>query len=94
VARAGNVVAVALAVLALAIIALLMGVFAAMPSDAPTTKSCGHLLDATYRHGRPPAGCAQPLHQRRVVVAAAASVAGLAALTGVAASARALRSGS
>lgn len=80
--------------MALAVIALLMGVFAAMPSNARTAHSCGHLLDPEYRHGRPRPGCAAPLHERRIVVAGTAGVAGVTAIIGVAATARALRSAS
>ncbi|MHB8465542.1 MAG: hypothetical protein ACYDH6_22140 [Acidimicrobiales bacterium] len=89
--RPGTVAAVAAAVMALAIIALLMGVFATMPADAGTVRSCGHLLDAAYRHGHPPTGCSGPLHQRRIEVAVATAFAGAAALVGVGAASRMVR---
>ena len=80
-----------MAAAALAIIALVMGVVAAMPSDRGAVKSCGHLLDARYRHGAPPAGCAGPLHQRRAEVAGAAGVAGIGLVVILVASGQSLR---
>ena len=80
---------------ALALIALLMGLFVKMPaSNGSGAISCGHVLDPAYRHGATKPACAAPLRKRRVEVAAAAGVAGAAAIVGVAAAARALSSSS
>jgi hypothetical protein len=89
VVRAGTVVAMAMAIGALSLIALVMGVFAALPAPTGTsTGSCGHLLDGTRRSPPSPAGCDTVLHGRRVQVAVAAGVAGAAAVVGATAFAR------
>jgi hypothetical protein len=69
-------------------IALLMGIFAAMPSRAggPT---CGHLLDQGKAHKS--VECRSELHDRRIEVVIAASVAGTAAIVGSVAYAAALK---
>jgi hypothetical protein len=90
--RPATVVVGAMLVGALAMIALLMGLFVPMHASGPKAASCGHLLDASYRHGPSRSGCAEPLRDRRIEVAVAAVVAGAAGVVGLAAGARAIAS--
>jgi hypothetical protein len=89
--RPATVAAIAMAIATLAVIALVMGIVAAMPSGSVFVKSCGHLLDARYRGGKATPGCGTEVHQRRIEVGIAAGVAGLAAVIGVVAISSAAR---
>jgi len=89
--RPGTVAAIAFAVAGFAVIALVMGVVAAMPSSTPGVRSCGHVLDARYRGGKAPSGCGTEVDQRRLEIGVAAAVAGIAAVVGVTAINSAIR---
>jgi hypothetical protein len=80
--RPGTVVGGAAVIGVLAVIALLMGVFAAMP-DKGGAGSCGHLLDRTRSAPASSRTCRSALHERRIEVTAAAVVGGGAAIVGV-----------
>jgi hypothetical protein len=80
--RPGTVVAGAAAIGALALIALLMGVFAAMPAKGGVG-SCGHLFDPTRGGVQQNLRCDSALRDRRVEVTAAAVVVGAAAIVGL-----------
>jgi hypothetical protein len=83
--RPATVAVSALAVGVLALIALLMGVFATIPGSGPAR--CGHLLDSAHRQG---SACTVPLRTRRVEVAAVSGVAGGAAIVALVAVSKAL----
>ena len=95
--RPGSVALAASVVVALALIALTMGLLVEMPPEnaaagAPRPATCGHVLDATYRHGPAKPGCSSPLRKRRFEVAAAAGLAGAAAIVALTAMSRSLGS--
>jgi hypothetical protein len=89
--RPSTVVAGAAVIGALAVIALVMGVFAIMPAKGGGG-SCGHLLDPAHGINRTPA-CVSALRDRRVEVTAAGVLAGGAAIVGAVSYAWAVKTG-
>jgi hypothetical protein len=79
---ARSVLAAAVAIAAVAVIALIMGIVAALPR-APAERSCGHLFDPSNRNLDPASPCAGLLRDRRFAVGGAAVVAGAASVVGV-----------